>query len=80
MVEISNRRYILVLKAKREQATQLASPISGGMSGHIMESMKSVVDLELMNAKTGSIIFEGRGFNTALEVAGDIDLLTVQKS
>lgn len=76
-VTIANNNYILNLKVEREKATKLASPISGEMSGHIMESMRSKVEVSLKSVKDGTTIYKGKGSNTALEVAGDIETLAL---
>ena len=77
-IEIENRKFRLKIIAEREKATLLASPISGEMSGHISESMTSNVQITLSDNRSGSIIYSGRGTNTALEVAGDVNLLMQQ--
>lgn len=74
--QIANNKFSLRISVERDQATQLASPISGAMTGHISESMSSVVKITLAESKSGTTIYAGRGTNTALEVAGDITLLT----
>jgi tocopherol cyclase len=74
-IQIENKKYSLNIMARRENATLLASPVSGEMSGHISESMTSIVEITLSDIKSAKIIYTGRGANTALEVAGDVDLL-----
>lgn len=74
-IVLVNKRYRIRIFAEREKATLLSSPISGAMSGHISESMTSKVEITLSDIKSGSIIFKGSGLNTALEVAGKIELL-----
>ncbi len=75
-VQISNSTFSIRINGKREKATLLASPISGEMSGHISESMTSVIKLTLTDNKSGNTIYSGRGINTALEVVGDMELLS----
>jgi len=69
---LENKKYRLEIKAQRSEATELASPILGFMDGRISESMNSTVTVKLLNPKTGTIIFEDYGRNTALEVAGNL--------
>ena len=75
-IVIKNKKLRLSLRIDRDKATRLASPVSGDMSGHISETMKACVRISLEDMKTGEIIYSGKGLNTALEVDGDIDLLT----
>ncbi|WP_051539215.1 tocopherol cyclase family protein [Prolixibacter bellariivorans] len=74
MVEliIENPSYRLVIRAYREKATELASPIHGFMEGRIEESMTSTIDVELLDRKRKMIIFKDTGRNAGLEVAGNI--------
>ena len=74
MVEliIENPSYRLVIRAYREKATELASPIHGFMEGRIKESMTSTIDVELLDRKREMIIFKDTGRNAGLEVAGNI--------
>lgn len=74
MVEliIENPSYRLVIRAYREKATELASPIHGFMEGRIEESMTSTIDVELFDRKRKMKIFKDTGRNAGLEVAGNI--------
>lgn len=67
-----NSKHILKIDAKRDVATELASPILGLMEGRIEESMTSEINVNLMHKKSGETIFTDTGKNTALEVAGNI--------
>lgn len=77
-IAIANSKVRIKLNVKRNKATLLSSPVSGGMSGHISESMQSVVSMILEEKHSGKIIYTGRAINTALEVFGDIELLKKQ--
>ncbi len=74
-IQISNKKFRLNIVAKRNNATLLASPISGEMSGHISESMQSEVDITLESLKPAKLLYRGKGKNTALEVAGKVETL-----
>ena len=74
---MENKKYRLELRAFRDHATELASPIRGFMEGRIEETMTSSVSVTMMDASNGSILFEGTGRNAGLEVAGRIELITV---
>jgi hypothetical protein len=69
---LRNRKYQLELKIKRDDATELASPIQGFMDGRISESMTSHIHVKLTDRKKNVVIFEDDGRNLALEVAGNI--------
>lgn len=69
---LENNSHHLAIQAIREAATSLASPIHGLMDGRIEESMTSRLELVLTDRKSGKIILEDTGFNSGLEVAGEI--------
>ncbi len=69
---MQNKKYKIEILAIRTDATGLASPILGHMEGKIEESMNSVVEVILTDLKTKQIVFQDKGRNGALEVAGEI--------
>lgn len=74
---MENGKHRLEIKAHREAATQLASPISGFMDGRIEESMTARIEVILTNKKTGKILLEDTGRNAGLEVAGKVEEIMV---
>ena len=70
---MSIKHYRLEILAHREAVTQLASPISGFMTGRIEESMTSGIDVFLFDKKSNSTILNDTGRNAGLEVAGKIN-------
>jgi tocopherol cyclase len=74
---LENKDYHLDIKASRDEATSLASPIRGMMDGRIEESMSSGVEVTLTEKKTGMEVFRDSGRNAAVEVAGKIDELVL---
>ena len=64
----------LLILAKQAPGTMLKSPISGEMTGKIQESLQAVLQVELR--VKGQRVFEGKGRNAGLEVAGEVDVLT----
>jgi len=74
---MENKEYRLDIVAHGNDAAELASPISGFMDGRISESMTSKLEAKLLNKKSNTIIFNDVGRNTALEVAGAIEEITV---
>jgi hypothetical protein len=71
-LELQNRNHNLSIKAYRESATSLASPIQGMMDGRIEESMTSRLEILLTERKSGRIILQDTGHHAGLEVAGKI--------
>ena len=75
---MENRNYRLEFLAHRDHPTELASPIQGLMDGRIGESMTSTVEVRLTGKKTGELLFVDTGRNTALEIAGKIEEITLK--
>ena len=73
-----NRKHSLEVLAKREEATELASPIMGLMDGKIEESMCSEILLILKDLKNNRTLLNDTGQNAALEVAGKIDEIIIE--
>jgi tocopherol cyclase len=75
-IVVSNKNYVLQIKAGREASTQLASPIGGLMDGRIGETMTSLVEVILVDRhRDGEPVFAGTGRNCSLEVAGRVEVL-----
>lgn len=74
---LQNCHYKLEIKAKRDDATSLASPILGFMDGRIEESMTSNIEVCLTDLKSNQVIFQDIGHNTGLEVAGKINEIII---
>jgi len=74
---MENKKYCLEILVYRHDATELASPISGFMDGRISESMTSRLDVKLLDKTKGRMVFNDTGRNTALEVAGKLDEITI---
>lgn len=68
-----NPRTELRLLARQAAGAELRSPLSGEMTGKIQESLQASIDVELLENKRR--IFEGRGRNAGLEVAGPVEIL-----
>ncbi|MFB6320663.1 tocopherol cyclase family protein [Saccharicrinis sp. FJH54] len=73
---LRNKSFILTVAAHRHNETELASPVSGLMDGRIKESMTAEIDVRLTDKK-GNVIFEDRGRNAGLEVAGNISEIMI---
>lgn len=76
---MENNNHRLEIHAIRDHATSLASPIHGFMDGRIEESMTSKLEVRLIDARSGDVLFEDVGRNAGLEVAGEIPLITVDR-
>ena len=74
---MENSFYRIEIEVKRNHATALASPIQGFMDGRIEESMTSEVSVNLIDLKSGNIIFSDTGRNAGLDVAGMIGEITI---
>jgi tocopherol cyclase len=70
---MENKKYRLEIAALRNAATALASPIRGMMDGRIEESMTSIIELSLIDMRTGKSVLRDNGRNAGLEVAGKIE-------
>lgn len=70
-----NPKTELRILAKQAPGTALVSPLSGEMKGKIQESLQATIQVELLEKNRR--IFEGIGRNAGLEVAGQIQVLTV---
>ena len=74
-MELANRQTILKVSAPLDATTSLASPVNGMMTGRIEESMTSVINVTLLDRKSGMIIFSGQGRNACIEKSGNTDSL-----
>lgn len=72
-LHMENKSHRLEILAHRDDATDLASPILGAMDGRIEESMTSLIEVKLIDRKTGAIVLDDKGRNTGLEVAGRVE-------
>jgi tocopherol cyclase len=70
---LKNPRTELRILAAQAPGTTLRSPLSGEMTGKIQESLQASLQVELL--ENGRRIFEGRGRNAGLEVAGEVEVL-----
>ncbi|MFK8102166.1 MAG: tocopherol cyclase family protein [Saprospiraceae bacterium] len=77
VLHLENRHYRLQIRADREAATQLASPIIGFMEGRVEESMTAKLEVELFDKKTKQLILQDVGRNAGLEVAGNISEIMI---
>jgi tocopherol cyclase len=68
------RDYSLRVEAEKSKDALLAAPKAGAMEGRIAESMTSEISVRLCSLDHGreTVIFEGKGRNTGLEIAGEV--------
>ena len=76
-IVLENGKNLLEILAHRKDATELAAPIMGLMDGKISESMTAEVEVKLYDKKNKRILFEDKGRNVGLEVAGKISEIMV---
>lgn len=74
---MENKNYQLEIKAQRTDATELAAPILGFMHGRISESMSATIAVKLIDRKKQKLLFEDKGRNAGLEVAGKIEEISI---
>ncbi len=67
------RDYRLEIIATKGSTGALISPIKGGMTGKVSESLTASIEVRLYRG--GALIYEGTGRNAGLEVAGDVEIL-----
>lgn len=72
-----DRRYQLVIKARKGPGGDLVSPLSGAMTGKVNESMQARLEVQFFEGK--KLLFEGEGRNAGLEAAGPVDELLTNK-
>jgi hypothetical protein len=76
-IRIENSSYSLELLILRTSATKLSSPINGFMGGHIYESMEAEIEVSLFDKKKNRKLFQDKGINGGLEIAGEINEILV---
>lgn len=74
---MENKQNRLEVLARRDHATELASPIAGFMDGRISESMTSELEITLTDRTTQKTLFHDTGRNASLEVAGKIQEICI---
>ncbi len=71
-IVMRNSMYRVEISIKRGNASSLASPIRGFMDGRIEESMRGEMNVRLTELKSGKTVFNDKGRNSGIEVAGRI--------
>ena len=66
-------KYKLVIEATKSRGGSLLSPISGGMTGKVDESLDAVIEVAFYH--NSELVFAGQGHHAGLEVAGEVDIL-----
>jgi hypothetical protein len=76
-ISFKDAKHRLELTAHRKGGSgTLISPLSGEMVGKVNESLSSTVEVKLFRGE--SLLFEGTGRNTGLEVAGTVEALLTE--
>lgn len=73
-LEVSNRQYILSVRAHGDVSGNLKAPVDGSMVRTIRESIGARVSIRMVD-HSGKVILEDTGNPAGLEVAGDIEIL-----
>jgi len=74
-IKLENKNYQLKIEALRTEGVDLPAPKMGEMISKVNESLKSEINLELIDKKINKTIFSGNGKNSGLEFVGDTDEL-----
>lgn len=81
--KVSNKNYLMRVNAVKKGGTELRSPITGIMSGNVIESLTSTVEIHLFkkrsNKEPRELIFHGTGEPTGLEIKGNSNELVSQR-
>ncbi|MFH1523751.1 MAG: tocopherol cyclase family protein [Chloroflexota bacterium] len=70
-INVEDRNYRLSVEAVREKGVNLPAPKLGEMTSKVNESLRSVIDVELHDKRSGKFIFKGAGRNAGLEFVGN---------
>lgn len=73
-VNIASKELTITVCGKNNGTGALKAPVLGDMERVIHESINAEIQL-CVNAPNGNIIFEGMGYNSGLELVGDVGLL-----
>ncbi len=77
ILSFKDRQYRLELIAHQAEGTDLVSPISGDMAGKVNESMEAEIEVQFY--KNNKLIFEDKGRNMGMEIAGAYEELLTDK-
>jgi hypothetical protein len=69
---IKDKNNTLAMKVISKPGLVLKAPKNGIMNREITESISAVSEVKF-SQNNGSVIFEGKGFNTGMEISGDIN-------
>lgn len=73
--QMRNRTHRLEIQALRSQGGLLMAPTPQGMGRRIAETLNAVIDVRLVDLKSGEVEFEGTGEAAGLEAVGDLERL-----
>lgn len=69
-----NKDFSFIIKAVQGKATDMKAPSLGNMRGHCFESMKSKIELRLVDKKHQNVVFEDVGKYAGLEIMDNNEL------
>lgn len=72
---LRNRKYRLEVEATRAEGGLLLGPERENMHMRVDETLKSTIQVRLIERSSNFVIFEGSGRNAALEVVGDLSMI-----
>ena len=77
VIKIKEKHYKLEITANRTEGVDLPAPSMGEMKSRVNESLRSRINVKLIDIKKGKeeLIFKGTGRNSGLEFVGDVNEL-----
>ncbi|MDF2531739.1 MAG: hypothetical protein K0Q65_1320, partial [Clostridia bacterium] len=76
-IKISDQSYDMFIEAHQGNSGSLQAPIKGAMTGNVMESISGTVNIKLNDKKTGRSILDTKARCCGMEVAGNIQELSL---
>ena len=76
-VVMADRHHELTVEADGARAGELASPVLGGMTGRVQESLTGRIHVRLTRSGDGSVVYEGDGASCGMELMDPNGVLTV---
>jgi hypothetical protein len=70
-VKLKDENYTLKIKVENKPGLMLKAPKNGTMNRTISETISAVSEVEFTD-NNGTVIFKGKGFNTGMEISGEI--------
>ena len=75
IIHVKDKKHKLEINAEKTRGVHLSSPVEGSMTGRILESIDSKIQVKLIEIKKKKekILFEGTGRNAGLDIGGKVE-------